>query len=105
MIRPSQRRKLQNKQRRLLILTATFPSSAYQRQPKPWRFLRDDEMPAAKNPARGSDLPQSKLTKQIVADIRSKAPTTTQRALAAEYGVHVNTIWQVVNYATWYHVA
>lgn len=60
-------------------------------------------MAAAKNPARGNELPHSKLTAEIVADIRKRAPTTSHRVLAAEYGVHVNSIGRVVTYQNWWH--
>jgi hypothetical protein len=60
-------------------------------------------MAAAKNPARGNKLPHAKLTAEIVADIRKRAPTTAHRVLADEYGVHVNSIGRVVTYQTWWH--
>jgi hypothetical protein len=60
-------------------------------------------MAAANNPARGNELPHAKLTPEIVADIRKRAPTTAHRVLAAEYGVHVNTIQRAASYANWWH--
>jgi hypothetical protein len=60
-------------------------------------------MASTKNPARGNELPHAKLTAEIVADIRKRAPTTAHRVLAAEYGVHVNSIGRVVTYQTWWH--
>lgn len=64
---------------------------------------------------RGEDLPQSKLTENIVRAIRVQhaAKEAAKRkldedfsaaALALRHGVSVNTITKVLTYATWRHV-
>lgn len=61
-------------------------------------------MPAPNNPARGTELPHAKLDKKKVDAIRVRASMgVRQRKLAAEYGVHVNTISRVVSYQNWWH--
>ena len=61
-------------------------------------------MAAPINQARGTDLPHAKLTPERVAAIRMRASMgVSQRKMAIEYGVHHNTIWAVVNYASWWH--
>lgn len=58
---------------------------------------------------RGTDLPQSKLTPELVRQIRaSYVPGDKefgQHGLARRYNVHQCTIEKVVTYATWRHVA
>lgn len=61
-------------------------------------------MARAINPARGNELPHSKLSREKVAAIRVRYDAgVTQVKLAKEYGVHVNTIHRVVNYQNWWH--
>ena len=53
---------------------------------------------------RGEDLPQSKLDDGKVRSIRSRYGPRTARELAAEYGVHIRTIEDVVSWKNWRHV-
>jgi len=53
---------------------------------------------------RGNDLPQSKLTPQIVRTIRAEATLKTAKQQAREFGVHYRTIEKVRSYETWGHV-
>lgn len=62
-------------------------------------------MPAPINPARGVELPHAKLTPDKVAVIRIRASMgVSQRKMAKEYGVHVNTINRAVLYENWWHL-
>lgn len=55
--------------------------------------------------ARGSRLPQAKLTEQKVAAIRTRNRMGVPRhRLAAEYGVHLRTIDKACSYESWAHV-
>lgn len=61
-------------------------------------------MAAPKTPARGRELPHAKLTKEIAASIRARAAMGVKYdVMAADYGVHVNSIGRVVTYQTWWH--
>lgn len=53
---------------------------------------------------RGSALPQSKLTRAQVADIRSLEGRVTQREIAARFGVHLTCINKVLRGRSWKHV-
>jgi predicted DNA-binding protein (UPF0251 family) len=62
-------------------------------------------MPAPITPARGNELPQSKLTRDKVAAIRVRAAMgVSQLKMAGEYGVHRNTINRAVLYENWWHI-
>ena len=62
-------------------------------------------MPAPINPARGIELPHAKLTPEKVAAIRIRASMgVSQRKMAKEYGVHVNTINRAVLHENWWHL-
>jgi hypothetical protein len=58
--------------------------------------------------ARGTRLPQAKLTEDKVAIIRREfvpySRTNGARALARRHGLHVNTIWRITSGDTWAHV-
>lgn len=54
---------------------------------------------------KGRDLPQSKLTPEIVRMIRANKLGKTAKQLGAEIGVHYRTIEKVRHYETWSHVA
>lgn len=58
---------------------------------------------------RGSDLPQSKLTPDLVREIRASYlpgdKENGQHGLARRYNVHQRTIEKIVTYAIWRHVA
>lgn len=54
--------------------------------------------------ARGSDLPQSKLTDDIVRRIRENKDGLTANQWAEHLGVHRRTIDGVRSYRTWRHV-
>lgn len=55
--------------------------------------------------ARGSQLPQSKLDDEKVRAIRIRNRMGVPRhRLAAEYGVHKNTIDKACTWETWVHV-
>ncbi len=65
--------------------------------------------------ARGAELPQSKLTPDLVAEIRSArrqrealrkhiAENLTNQALAKKYGVHVRTIEKAITNESWSHL-
>ena len=53
---------------------------------------------------RGLDLPQSKLTPDLVREIRINRQGLTARRQAEKYGVHHRTIEKVRHYETWRHV-
>jgi len=57
---------------------------------------------------RGSDLPQSKLTPDLVRQIRASYQPgdrdNGQHALARRHNVHQRTIEKIVTYETWRHV-
>jgi hypothetical protein len=46
----------------------------------------------------------AKLTEQDVISIRAKSPQISYAKLAAEYGVHLMTIAQVITRKTWKHL-
>ena len=50
---------------------------------------------------RGNDLPQSRLTKEIVSEIRKNTNGLTMKKMAEKYGVHINTIQSVIYRRTW----
>lgn len=52
----------------------------------------------------GTREPHAKLTDDAVREIRRLAGTVSQRALAAQFGVHQGVIWRVVNRRSWRHV-
>lgn len=65
--------------------------------------------------ARGEDLTQSKLTEEVVREVRAQQAAKQEiirvlnekfssAALAKKHGVHKNTMDKVLNYATWVHV-
>lgn len=54
--------------------------------------------------AMGNELPHAKLTKEKAEAIRVRfSMGVSQRKMAAQYGVHVNTIHRVCTYANWWH--
>ena len=53
---------------------------------------------------RGLDLPQSKLTPNLVREIRINRHGLTARGQAEKYGVHFRTIEKVRHFETWRHV-
>lgn len=62
-------------------------------------------MPAPITPARGAELPQAKLDRRKVENIRVRAAMgVSQRLMAEQYGVHYNCIWMAVNHGTWWHI-
>lgn len=71
-------------------------------------------MPAPKNPKRGEELPQSKLTKadvqlilECVAErerLRKEANKLSNSALAEKFDVHPRTIDRVTQRRGWFHV-
>lgn len=62
-------------------------------------------MAAPNNPARGAELPHAKLDRTKVETIRIRASMGVRHEkLAAEHGVHVNTIQRVVSYENWWHL-
>lgn len=65
------------------------------------------DMVAKNRQAKGESFPQSKLTADIVRDIRRrhKLGGVTYRQLAAELGVSWKTIEKAITRATWKHVA
>lgn len=57
------------------------------------------------NPARGTECPHAKLTREKVDAIRVRAGMgVSQLALAKYYGVHRNTINRVISYQNWWHL-
>lgn len=61
-------------------------------------------MPAPTNPARGNELPQAKLTKEIVRTMRIRSSMGVScKRMAKQYGVHVNTVERAVNLTNWWH--
>lgn len=55
--------------------------------------------------ARGTQLPQAKLTEEQVKAIRVRNRMGVPRhRLAAEYGVHLRTIDKACTYESWVHV-
>lgn len=64
------------------------------------RYTRDRHL----NCARGTDLPQSRLTDDIVREIRRNREGLTLKQLAKRYGVHHRTVEKVHYYETWRHV-
>lgn len=54
--------------------------------------------------ARGAQLPQTKLTPELVREIRSNRAMTAKQ-WAEKLGVHVRTITGAREYRTWRHVA
>ena len=53
---------------------------------------------------RGLDLPQSRLTPDLVREIRINRHGLTARDQAQKYGVHHRTIEKVRYFETWRHV-
>lgn len=64
---------------------------------------------------RGAELPQSKLTPELVAEIRSArrqrealrkhiADNLSNEALAKKHGVHIRTIEKAITHETWSHL-
>lgn len=53
---------------------------------------------------RGLDLPQSKLTPDLVREIRINKQGLTARDQAEKYGVHHRTIEKVRYFETWRHI-
>lgn len=53
---------------------------------------------------KGEDLTQSKLTEQLVKEIRELSQTQTQKSLAVKYNMHPATINQIVHNKTWKHI-
>lgn len=80
------------------------------------RRTRDEYLLAASAFAkRGEELPQSKLTPELVAEIRSArrqreklrryiADNLSNEALAKKLGVHVRTIEKAITNETWSHL-
>ena len=80
------------------------------------RRTRDEYLLAASTFARrGEELPQSKLTAELVAEIRSArrqrealrkhiAENLSNEALAKKLGVHVRTIEKAITNETWSHL-
>lgn len=80
------------------------------------RRTRDEYLLApAAYAKRGADLPQSKLTPELVAEIRSArrqrealrkhiADNLSNEALAKKFGVHVRTIEKAITNETWSHL-
>jgi len=54
----------------------------------------------------GSHCTQATLTEQQVIEIRSRyaAGAASQSSLAAEYGIHQNSVSRIVRRASWRHV-
>jgi hypothetical protein len=52
----------------------------------------------------GSKMWNAKLTEQDVISIRAKSPQISYAKLAADYGVHLMTIAQVITRKTWKHL-
>ena len=52
----------------------------------------------------GSKMWNAKLNEQDVISIRAKSPQISYAKLAAEYGVHLMTIAQVITRKTWKHL-
>ena len=46
----------------------------------------------------------ARLSADQVRAIRDNPKSKTQQEMADEYGVHLNTVWQVASYATYYHI-
>ena len=77
---------------------------------------RDQYLLAASTFARrGAELPQSKLTEELVAEIRSArrqrdalrkhiAENLSNEALAKKFGVHVRTVEKAITNETWSHL-
>lgn len=62
-------------------------------------------MPAPTNPARGTQLPHAKLTKEIVRTMRIRnSMGVSCKRMAKQYGVHVNTVERAISYQNWWHV-
>jgi hypothetical protein len=53
---------------------------------------------------RGLDLTQSKLSPELVREIRINRHGLTAKAQATKYGVHYRTIEKVRHYETWRHI-
>lgn len=53
---------------------------------------------------RGLDLTQSKLSPELVREIRINKHGLTAKGQAAKYGVHYRTIEKVRHYETWRHI-
>jgi hypothetical protein len=88
-----------------------YPGTAKQNSQqsvKSGRFIKGDRAPYSRNPERyprGSQKIHSKLTEDIVRDVRARAAQGIAiNALAREYGVDFNTIKWAVNRTKWKHV-
>jgi len=56
---------------------------------------------APRKPARGSDLPQAKLTEALARTIRENRHGKTRKQRAAEFGVHQTTVKRIDLFLTW----
>lgn len=58
--------------------------------------------------ARGRDLPQAKLTDDLVRQIRNEFVPFSRvnggKAIARRLGLHPNTVWKVTSRESWAHV-
>lgn len=61
-------------------------------------------MPAARNPQRGVDRYNAKLTPAAVRHIRRNRLGLTRKALAGLHQVHWRTIEKVQTWETWIHI-
>lgn len=61
-------------------------------------------MARARNPERGIDRYNARLTPEIVREIRANRHGLTLRALAERFGVHRRTVEKVHYYESWRHV-
>jgi len=60
-------------------------------------------MSAPNNPARGSDLPQAKLTEALARAIRENRHGKTRKQRASEFGIHPTTVKRIDLCITWRH--
>lgn len=77
-------------------------------QGKAWACLKDGDTHGAVPTKRGSELPQARLTEDIVRAIRDeyrvRTVGRTMQALAAKYGVGLMTIRDVIARKSWAHI-
>lgn len=77
-------------------------------QGKAWACLKDGETHGAVPTKRGADLPQARLTEDIVRAIRdeyqARTVGRTMQALADKYGVGLMTIRDVIARKSWAHI-
>ena len=59
---------------------------------------------ALQSAMRGNDLPQARLTPDLVRDIRANRNGMTARQWAASIGCHYRTVEKVRHYETWIHI-